>query len=346
MSSSDSYSEEEKTYEELVQEAKEEAEDFIKNTQTKKVLNEKEWVEEINRIKNKNINRYSKTRPWFEDYMFYQFILQNPVYFYYAYDKYSNLLNDVVENLEKINLEYKQTPSETSDDYYLDQYYFRKIKQLQQDIVSQQSLFDTLPAELIEKIGLEVEENGNLPNFFTYYPRAKEVMRPKGRLDVPKDVLNEIMSHLTIPELKKLGLSTSSFTLEANNKIEQRLLRYLKDKLPKIKDTDDIQELIKDLFELYYDKKFEISPSDDEYSIIQYDNGYVYLNMDLYHDKNNNYSVSYTLNQYDVSNRQSVHRDYSGPEWLFNILFKSGAFKIFNDVAYEEIKNWVEDEED
>jgi hypothetical protein len=99
---------------------------------------------------------------------------------------------------------------------------------------------DSLPPEIILQIAEEVERQGNLPQFMKAYPRVKEVVRQMGRLDLPKDMLNEIISYLPEKDLINLGQSSSSmYTLTRPKRIEKvrnelKIMNEKLDQLPQV----------------------------------------------------------------------------------------------------------------
>lgn len=330
-------SDEETPNNDLIEDAKNEANFIINKTSknTKKVSNEKQWMKEINKIYMKTLE-VIRNKDWLENnYEYYEFLLQNPEYFYYNYDKYENLIEDPIEFLNKKMNELKKYDSHLEyHEYYLNKYYLDKLDQLHSDILSDMSLFDTLPPEIIQKIALLVDDNGNLPNFIKYYPKVKKVIRTKGRLDLPKDILNDIMSYLTIPDIKNLGLTTSKLTSLASEDINRKLIQTLKDNLPKITSIWKIPNLIKELFKSYYNKDITVKNK------FEYNDEDYFLDIEVYETgkKRKMESLSFTLNPYEPDNYENVHETYKGPEWLFRLLFDNGAIKIFSDLAEEQIE--------
>ena len=108
------------------------------------------------------------------------------------------------------------------------------------------NLLDTLPPEIILQIAEEVEKRNALPQFMKAYPRAKEVVRQMGDLDIPRDMMQEIMSHLSSRDLARLGSSSSSLAEVTKKKrldLIRRKLKELSDKLdkqPQIETDDDL----------------------------------------------------------------------------------------------------------
>jgi hypothetical protein len=254
-----------------------------------KVNTEKEWVTEINDWRQANNAYY----PWFQDIVYYEFLLQNPEYFYQSYRKYSYLLDEIIKNLDKI---VKLYHDETTEDYHINKYYLNKFEQLQQDILYQKSL------------GI-------------------------GQLNLPKDMMNEIVSHLTIPDLKNLGLTTSGLTSVAKASIDQKLLKILRNH--KINSVDDIPNLILKLMNDYYGKQFEIR------SIYDYDDGDLFLDIDIFdeNDENRSYTIYLYLNSDKYKNVYEYYKYAGGPEWLFRFLFDNGLWKRFKVLAKEDIEN-------
>jgi hypothetical protein len=157
----------------------------------------------------------------------------------------------------------------------------------------------------------------------------------KGLLDyLPNDILNEIISYLSISDLKHLGLTTSELTSVAKVSINKKLLKILKN--TKINSTNDIPNLIVKLMNAYYGRQFNVRSSFDQ------DDDDLFLVMKIF-DQNRSYSISLYLTNDEYDSAHEYYAYDNGPEWLFRLLFDNGLFERFKLLADEEIENESDD---